>query len=91
VCPGWPDEHEFADLQFQVHHDEDVEIYINGVLAANAKGFITDYELVPMRPAAKAALKSGDKNILAVHCHQTTGGQDIDVGIVDVVEHEAKK
>jgi hypothetical protein len=81
----------FHDLQFSLHHDEDVEIYLNGVLAAEAKGFITDYELVPIRPTAKAALTPGGKNILAVHCHQTTGGQYIDVGIVDVVEGEAKK
>ena len=81
----------FHDLQFSLHHDEDVEIYLNGVLAAEAKGFITDYELVPIRSAAKAALKPGGKNMLAVHCHQTTGGQYIDVGIVDVVDLEAKK
>jgi hypothetical protein len=80
----------FADLQFQIHHDEDVEIYIDGILAATAKGFITDYELLPIRGEAKASLKPG-KNVLAVHCHQTTGGQYIDVGIVDVVENEAKK
>lgn len=78
--------HKFADLQFQIHHDEDVEIYINGVLAATAKGFITDYELLAISSAAKAAIKLGEKNVLAVHCHQTTGGQYIDVGIVDVVE-----
>jgi hypothetical protein len=81
----------FADLQFQVHHDEDVEIYLNGVLAATAKGYITDYELLPISSTAKAALKPEDKNILAVHCHQTTGGQYIDVGIVDVSENGAKK
>jgi hypothetical protein len=85
----WPPGN-FADLQFQVHHDEDVEIYVNGVLAATAKGYITDYELMPIRPAAKNSLKPG-KNILAVHCHQTTGGQYIDVGIVDVIDAEAKK
>jgi len=63
-----------------VHHDEDVEIYINGVLAGKAGGFISDYEEMTLAPEGVAALKPG-KNILAVHCHQTTGGQYVDVGI----------
>jgi hypothetical protein len=78
----------FEELQFQVHHDEDVEIYVNWVLAATAKGYVTDYELLPISSAAKNALKPG-KNVMAVHCHQTTGGQYIDVGIVDVVEQNS--
>jgi hypothetical protein len=64
-----------------VHHDEDVEIYINGVLAGKAEGFISDYEEMPMTPEGIAALKPG-KNSFAVHCHQTMGGQYVDVGIV---------
>ncbi len=74
---------EFKNLSLFVHHDEDVEIYINGVLAARKSGYTTEYETLDLRPAGKQALKAG-KNTMAVHCRQTGGGQFIDVGIVDV-------
>lgn len=73
-----------ADLQLLVHHDEDADIYINGVLAAQLPSFTADYENVPFTPAARAALKPG-RNLIAIHCRQTTGGQYIDAGIVQVV------
>jgi hypothetical protein len=78
----WPSG-KIAKPEWIVHHDEDVEVYINGVLAGKADGYTTDYEDMVMTPEGAAALKPG-KNVLAVHCHQTQGGQYIDVGIVSV-------
>ncbi len=76
---------DFPNLAFSCHHDEDVEIYINGVLAGQESGFISSYAVMPMRASGRAALKPG-KNLIAVHCHQTEGGQYVDVGLVEVKE-----
>ena len=73
----------YDELEAWLHHDEDAEVYINGVLALKAGGFITSYDAFPLTPQGRAALKPG-KNLIAIHCHQTTGGQYIDFGLVDV-------
>jgi hypothetical protein len=65
------------------HHDEDIEVYVNGVLAATATGFNDDFEVLPLTPEGKSAIKPG-KNVIAVHCRQTGGGQYIDVAISDI-------
>jgi hypothetical protein len=65
-----------------MHHDEDAEVFINGQLVANVKGFTNRYIEVPIAAEKRAALKTG-MNVMAVHCKQTTGGQFIDVHLVD--------
>ena len=79
----------YPNLQFYSAHDEDVEIYVNGVLASTEAGFNGSYAELEIRPAALALLKPGATVTVAVHCHQTEGGQNIDVGLVNV--EEAKK
>ena len=67
----------------RMHHDEDAEVYVDGVLATQVSGFVNDYESVRIKTKARETLKPG-KHVLAVHCKQTKGGQFIDVGLVDV-------
>ena len=69
-----------ANAKLSVLHDEDAEIYINGVLAAKISGYNGGYEEFPISEAARATMKPG-VNVWAVHVRQTAGGQGIDVGI----------
>ena len=74
----------FHHLQLNVFHDEDVEVYINGVLAMTDPSYVTSYDIFEIKPEALALLKPGTTVTVSAHCHQTQGGQGVDLGLVDV-------
>jgi len=73
-----------ATLGLRVHHDEDAEIYLNGVLGARLPRWTTGYVEVSLTDEAIAAIRPG-RNVLAIHCHQQGGGQYIDAGLIEYI------
>lgn len=67
-------------LVMEIYHDEDVEVYLNGHLIYEASGFTTDYELIELDEKALGVIQTG-KNVVAVHCRNTGGGQNIDLAL----------
>ena len=73
-----------GDVMLNIHNDDDVDVFINGVKAYSTPDAKNNYVLVPIAKEAAAALKAGD-NVIAIHCHQRGGGQYIDVGLSALV------
>ena len=71
------------ELQLMLYHDDDAEVYINGVLAFNVGGANNSYEQFPINKTALASLKPG-KNVLAVHVRDTGGDKYMDAGLARV-------
>jgi hypothetical protein len=64
-----------------IFHDEDTEVYVNGQQIWKRSGYTTGYEAFDVTEALRKALRKGG-NTLAVHTHQTTGGQFIDLALL---------
>jgi hypothetical protein len=72
---------DFKEAALAIFHDEDTDVYVNGKKIWNRAGFNNSYEFFRLGDALKKAMKKGD-NTLAVHTHQTEGGQFIDLALL---------
>ncbi|MEO5712536.1 MAG: PQQ-dependent sugar dehydrogenase [Luteolibacter sp.] len=72
-----------GEYLLRLHHDEDAEVFINGVQVLNASRWTQGY--IEEKVSTVQPLKPG-RNVIAVHCHQNGGGQFIDVGLLKTVE-----
>jgi hypothetical protein len=76
---------DFEKPTLNIFHDDDVQVYINGVPAFDcAPCFTGDYEFKPISASARKALKKG-KNILAAYCKNGAGPGYIDIGLADEI------
>lgn len=68
----------------RLYHDDNAEVYLNGHLVGSFSGYTKSYVEVPLDAAASRFLHAG-ANTLAVHVHQVSGGQYVDVGLDEVL------
>ena len=67
-------------LTLHLFHDEGVEVFVNGTRVFAAEGYVTAYGDHRLDDATKSAFRAG-RNVVAVRCRQTGGGQGVDVGL----------
>ena len=71
---------------FDMFHDEDAELWLNGRKVLSVQSFNCAYDSFPVDLAAfRDAIRPGD-NVLAVKVTQTVGGQYFDTGLMVEVE-----
>ncbi len=71
-----------GDLILRIHHDEDVEVFLNGAEVFRRDGWTQGY--TDERLATGTLVKAGH-NVIAIHCPQISGGQYLDAGLSKVV------
>jgi hypothetical protein len=67
-------------LSLSLHHDEELELYLNGQLVLSREGFRANYDEFVAAPKFMSALQTG-RNVVAAHVRQSAGGQYFDFGV----------
>src|SRR5690606_31933674 len=73
---------ESEPLFLKLHHDDNVEVYLNGVLVFERDGWNNRFEYFDISSKAKGVLREG-KNVLAIHLKNTAGGRFLDFDLVN--------
>lgn len=68
-------------LRLRLFHDEDTEVYLNGVPAVKVRGFVKSHVLLELSQEARKALRVGE-NTIAIHCWNDGGGQGLDANLL---------
>ena len=71
-------------LTGRIHHDEDVTVYFNGVVAFQEGDYLTAYKDIAISQEALEALTPDDNNIIAIECTNRGGGAYIDFGLKSI-------
>jgi len=71
-------------LTGRIHHDEDVSVYFNGVLAFKETGYLTAYKNISISQEALDTLTPDNTNVIAIQCTNKGGGQYIDFGLLGI-------
>lgn len=69
-------------LNLKLHHDDNVEVFLNGELVYTCNCWNDKAQMFPLTDAMKRKLVKGE-NIIAIHCANTAGGAWLDVGLSD--------
>ncbi|WP_335966611.1 DUF4965 domain-containing protein [Galbibacter sp. PAP.153] len=80
---------DLGEIFLKLRHDDDVEVYINGIEVYTCKCWNDGYEYYTIPQEAIKSLKATD-NVLAVHVKNNVGGQALDAGIVEKIKDEVE-
>ncbi|RZK67588.1 MAG: DUF5127 domain-containing protein, partial [Pedobacter sp.] len=73
---------DLKDLSLKLNHDDNIEVYLNGTLIFETKGWTNNkFMYIPIKDEVIKNLKKTN-NVLAIHVANTAGGQWLDAGLV---------